>query len=101
MRIFWHQSGLHLAPESEADQCLLVRLSETTFRWGHSDRHKSSGPGESTTNLGGQELFDLVARDQKISPGSLAGEPDNKKAIIGINEAPKIVSKLYRLPIGP
>jgi hypothetical protein len=83
MRVFWHEGGLHIHPESEHEGRMLVDIV---------DRVKFEKPPEmQVSNLGGsslsgQDLASSLMGNREIVPISLTTQTHDKKPVIRINE---------------
>lgn len=63
---------------------------------GRMPAFENSGPGESTAESGGQELFDLVMGKHDVTPGRLARKADYEEPVVAIDRGCKIVADLKR-----
>ena len=82
MRVFWHQGGLHIEPESDQERKALVMLVDNA-KFG-----KPPGitvPGGSS-ELGSDQLFEAVIGDHQAGPRSLPGQRNNKQLVVSINK---------------
>ena len=83
MRVFWHQGGLHIHPESEHEGHLLVEIV---------DRMKFEKPPEmqvsnpSGSSLSCHELAGSLIGGHEVVPSSLTTQTNDKKPVIRINE---------------
>lgn len=83
MRIFWHQGGLHVHPESKREGQLLAELFDD-LKFGKPpelERATSSG-----CTSGGQELLDALVGNHQILPSSDILQPHNKQTVVSINK---------------
>ena len=83
MRVFWHQGGLHVHPESEREGQLLVELYDQ-LKIGKP--LELSGAVSSGQTLGGQELLDCLSGDHQIFPSGNVLESHNKQTVVPINK---------------
>lgn len=83
MRVFWHEGGLHIHPESEHEGRLLVEIV---------DRMKFEKPPEmqvrnpSGSSLSCDELAGSLIGSHEVVPVGLTTQTNDKNPIIRINE---------------
>jgi len=83
MRVFWHNGGLRIHPESEHEGRMLVDII---------DRLKFEKPPEMQVNnssgssLSCQELASSLIGSHEVVPPSLTGKTNNKQSVIRINK---------------
>ena len=82
MRIFWHQGGLHLEPESEQERDALVILVANA-KFGKS-------PGtvipSGSSELGGDQFLDAITGNHKAGPRSLPSKANNQQHVVTIDK---------------
>ena len=83
MRVFWHQGGLHVHPESKREGQLLVELFDH-LKVGKPP--ELSGATNSGHTSGGQDLLDCLVGNHEILPSGEVLEPHNKQTVISINK---------------
>ena len=85
MRIFWHEGGLHIHPESEHEGRMLVELV---------DRVKFEKPPEmqgfvsSGSSSSGECLFDRLVANHDVRPSGFSGKSHDKQTVIPIHKLP-------------
>ncbi len=84
MRVFWHQGGLHIEPESDQERKALVTLVDNA-KFGKPPG--TSIPG-GVSELGSDQLFEAVVGDHQARPRSLSSNPKHKQFIVPINKLP-------------
>jgi hypothetical protein len=83
MRVFWHEGGLHIHPESEHEGRMLVEIV---------DRLKFEKPPEmqvsnsSGSSLSCDDLVGSLIGNHEVVPMGLTAQTDDKKPVIRINE---------------
>ena len=83
MRIFWHQGGLQVHPESKREGQLLVELFDQ-LKVGKPP--ELEGATSSGHTLGGQDLLDCLVGDHEPLPSGKVLTPNNKQAVIPIHK---------------
>lgn len=83
MRIFWHQGGLHVHPESKREGQLLTELFDS-LKMGKPP--ELSGPTSSGQTLGGQDLADCIVGDHQVSPSGQILARNDKNPVIAIDK---------------
>jgi hypothetical protein len=83
MRVFWHQGGLHVHPESKREGQLLGELFND-LKVGKPP--ELDGPTCSGQTLGGQDLADFVVVNHQVLPSSEVLTRNNKQPVIAINK---------------
>ena len=83
MRVFWHEGGLHIHPESEHEGRMLVELVDHLKFEKPLEMQGFSGVGASSSC---QELADCLIGNHEIPPSRLTCQPDNKKSVVRISE---------------
>ena len=92
MRIFWHQGGLHIEPQSDDEPQALVGLLESVGTEPKPEMRTGSGSSE----LGSDGLLDAVVCDHEITPRRFARKSCDKDTVVAINVRHKPVSNLSR-----
>ena len=83
MRVFWHQGGLHIHPESKREGQLLGELLND-LKVGRPP--ELDGPTTSGDTSSGQDLFDGIVRDHQVPPSSVVLNRDHKQTVIPIHK---------------
>jgi hypothetical protein len=83
MRVFWHQGGLHVHPESKREGQLLTELFNC-LKVGKPP--ELSGPTSSGQTSSGQDLADCIVVNHQIPPSSQVLTRNDKNPVIAINK---------------
>jgi hypothetical protein len=94
MKVFWHQGGLHIEPESDRERSALVTLTENMklYEPPRTIQRANSGSGQ----LGSDLLEVLGCHDVGVRP--IPGDLNDKNPVVGVRIGPQIVAKLDRCP---
>lgn len=84
MRIFWHEGGLHVHPESEHEGRMLVELVER-LKFEKPPEMQSCIPGGETSSSS-EGLFGSLAVNHELRPSSLPSERDHEQHVISIRK---------------
>jgi len=83
MQIFWHQGGLQIQPESEADRAALVCFA-SCMRTNDSMPPGMTSMSSGESKLGDEILMEFARSTKKVLPRSLAGKARNKQSVVVI-----------------
>jgi hypothetical protein len=83
MRIFWHQGGLHVHPDSKREGQLLAELFNG-LKIGKPP--ELDGPTSSGQTSSGQDLADCIIGDHQIPPSSVVLNLNHKQTVIPIHK---------------
>ena len=92
MRVFWHDGGLQILPETPREGQLLVELLDK-LKFGKPPEMLGSIPGGETTSSG-ESLYRSLVGNHQPSPSGFTGERDHKEHVIRIDKLPKVVTDL-------
>lgn len=84
MRVFWHEGGLHVHPESEHEGRMLVEFVDHLKFEKPPEMHNCIPGGETTS--GSEGLFDALVGSHQSVPSSLPGKADDKKHVVCIDK---------------
>lgn len=84
MRIFWHDGGLQILPESAREAHLLVELVDQ-LKFGKPPEMRESIPGGETTSSS-EGLFSSLSCNHELGPSSLSCESHDKKHVVSIRK---------------
>jgi hypothetical protein len=76
MRVFWHQGGLHIQPQTDDETQALIRLL---------DMAGTEPEPEAQTGSGSSELGSDGLLDDEIAPRRFTRKPSNEDAVIIID----------------
>jgi hypothetical protein len=85
MKIFWHQGGLHVHPESKREGQTLAELLNHLTISKPPEAIASTGSGESSS---GKDLFDSLTAEHQILPRGDAVKTTHKQSVVRINKLP-------------
>ena len=83
MRIFWHEGGLHIHPESEHEGRMLVEIVDRLKFEKPPEMQVSNSSGSSSSC---QELTNRLIGNHQVPPSSLATQSKDRHSIVRINE---------------
>jgi len=83
MRVFWHEGGLHIHPESEHEGRMLVDIVDHMKFEKPPEMQVSNSSGSSSSC---QELASSLIGSHEVVPPSFTGEAKNKQSVIRINK---------------
>ena len=83
MRIFWHNGGLQLSPESKRESEL---LNELLLNIKFERAPQMSGPSNAGQSSGGEDLLDFLVGNHRIAPSSLSRQTGNKDTVVPIHK---------------
>lgn len=84
MRVFWHNGGLVIEPESEREGQLLTELAEN-LKFGRPSGMQNRIPSGCSSSSS-EELFNAVVGDHETSPSCLTSKRHDKQHVVAINE---------------
>jgi hypothetical protein len=83
MRVFWHQGGLHVHPESKREGQLLAELFDHLKIGKPPELEGATSSGHTS---GGQDLLDCIVGDYQIPPSGVVLESNHKQTVIPIHK---------------
>jgi hypothetical protein len=85
MKVFWHQGGLQIQPESEKETKLIADLLACIQFEEPETSPRKTASGVSGSSLSCEELFDSIVSNRQVLPGGLPLKPRDKQAVIPIH----------------
>jgi hypothetical protein len=83
MRVFWHEGGLHIHPESEHEGRMLVEIV-AQMKFEKPPEMRSSNPV--VCSSGRQEFIDSIVGNHQVVPSGVSSQLNDKNPIIRIDE---------------
>jgi uncharacterized protein involved in type VI secretion and phage assembly len=83
MRVFWHEGGLHIHPESEHEGRMLVEIVDHMKFEKPPEMQVSNSSGSSSSC---QELVDSLIGNHEVIPPSLTTQSNDKQPVVRIDK---------------
>lgn len=83
MRVFWHEGGLHIHPESEHEGRMLVDIVDG-LKFEKPPEMQVSNSGGNTSSC--QELTDCLIGNHEVVPPRLTAQAKNQQSVVRIDK---------------